>query len=47
MEKVTLQEVTYNGKSYSVAGWNKMQQSAPAGPHHNYEKKNIEGQTQQ
>jgi len=39
--------VTYNGKTYSVAAWNKAQQAAPAGPHHNYGKQNIQGQTEQ
>nr|WP_259071906.1 RHS repeat-associated core domain-containing protein [Mucilaginibacter sp. X4EP1] len=39
--------VTYNGKNYSVADWNKAQQAAPAGPHHNYSKQNIQGQTEQ
>jgi RHS repeat-associated protein len=39
--------VTYNSKTYSIADWNKAQQAAPAGPNHNYAKKNIEGQTQQ
>jgi RHS repeat-associated protein len=39
--------ITYNGKNYSVADWNKAQQAAPAGPHHNYSKQNIQGQTEQ
>jgi RHS repeat-associated protein len=39
--------VSYNGKNYSVADWNKAQQAAPAGPHHNYSKQNIQGQTEQ
>jgi hypothetical protein len=46
-DKGNFTNVTYNGKTYTVADWNKAQQAAPAGPHHNYEKQNIQGQTQQ
>ena len=35
-KKGNFTDVSYNGKNYSVADWNKAQQAKPAGPHHNY-----------